>query len=162
MDKIYKIDLVVILVSTFILIFLVGYMTPKVIAPLNNYESSDGQILFSIENADKLLIDDNIDFTTPDEYNIRDGLIINLYPGTYYWKAVGVFQSEIRTLVINSEVSLEIRSGDDGFEVVNAGNVRLNVEVYDEDRLVDEIKLGPGEGVEGEDGDVKYRGGLDD
>jgi len=141
-----------------VLIGLVGYARPLVIAPLDDYESS-GEILFLIEKADYLLVDDNVDFTTPDRYEVRDGMEVELVPGTYYWKAVGVFGSKVRTLTINSVVNLELREVDGGFGVVNGGNIRLNVDVYDGTELVEKKKLGVGELVDGGD---KYVGGQDE
>lgn len=159
MDRIYKIDLAIIIGSLIVLMALVGYVQPRVIAPLDDYETSQTEILFSIEKAESLLIDDNPDFTTPEEYDIRDGLKIDLKPGTYYWKAVGVLDSEIRTLTIRSEVSLELREIEgDGYSVVNAGNVRLNVEVYNGTELLNKVKLDVSEEVD-VDGD-KIIGGL--
>ena len=154
----YKIDLVLAIVSLVVLIGLVGYARPLVILPLDDYESS-GEVLFSIEKADYLLVDDNIDFTTPDRYGVVDGLKIDLVPGKYYWKAVGVLDGDIRTLMINSKVSLEIRETDDGYGVVNGGNVRLNVDVYEGDELIEKKKLGVGDLVDGGD---KYIGGQDE
>ena len=143
MDRIYKIDMVLIIVSVFVLIGIVGYMRPMVIAPLDDYQTSESEVLFSIDNAEVLLIDDNIDFSTPEEYYVKDGLKLSLVPGEYYWKAVGVVSSEIRTLTINSEVDLEFRKIiGDGFDVVNVGNVKLNVDVYDGDELIEKKKLG--------------------
>jgi hypothetical protein len=141
------------------LIFAVGYVSPLVIAPLDEYESNDGDVLFVIEKADVLMIDDNIEFSSPDEYNIEDGLEIGLEPGEYYWKAVGVLGSEVRTLKINSVVSLELVKVDEGFGVVNVGNVGLNVDVYDGDELVDQVKVGVGD-VTKTDGD-KIVGGAE-
>ena len=144
---ILKIDLVLIIGSLVVLVFLVGYVSPLVIAPLDNYESLERRVLFSIEKADRLLIDDNMEFSSPDEYSAEDGLKIDLEPGKYYWKAVGVVNSEVRTLTINSEVSLELRVSDEGnYEVVNAGNVWLDVDVYDGEELVDKVKLSVGDG----------------
>ena len=145
MKHIRKIDFVVIFVTVSALIFLVGYINPKVIAPLDELETVETNILFSIDNAERILIDDNIDFTTPEEYFIGDGLKINLEPGTYYWKAVGLRTSEIRTLTIKSLVSLELRESEEGFDVVNSGNVRLNVDIYNGSDLVESIKLKKGE-----------------
>ena len=55
---------------------------------------------------------------------------------------MGVMDSEVRTLTINSEVSLELKASEDGgYEVVNVGNVRLNVDVYNETELVDRMIL---------------------
>ena len=151
MDNMYKIDLVLVVVSLVVLIGLVGYVRPLVIAPLDGYESSDNEILFVIEKADYLLVDDNFDFTTPDEYNIEDGLKLDLLPGKYYWKAVGLFEGEVRTLTINSEVSLELVEMEDGFGVVNVGNTKLNVDVYNGSELVETVKLGVSDKVSGGD-----------
>lgn len=157
MDKIWKIDLAVVLVSVFVLMGLIGYARPLVIAPLDDYESLDGDILFEIERApldgllrqtgraNVLLIDDNMDFTTPDEYQIADGLRIELESGVYYWKVSGGLGSEIRTLTIKSRVELALVESEDGFGVVNVGNVRLNVDVYDGDELVEKVKLEKGQ-----------------
>lgn len=142
MNNLLKIDLVLVIGSLVFLVFLVGYVSPLIISPLDDYESSEREILFSVEKADKLFIDDNMDFSSPDEYDIEDGLKIDLNPGKYYWKAVGVMDSEVRTLTINSEVSLELKASEDGgYEVVNVGNVRLNVDVYNETELVDRMIL---------------------
>ena len=158
MDKIYKIDLVLIVVSLVVLMGVVGYVRPLVIAPLDDYESS-GEVLFLIEKADYLLIDDNPDFTTPDKYVLEDGLEIDFVPGKYYWKAVGVLVSEVRTLTINSVVSLELVKVEGGYGVVNGGNVVLNIDVYDGSELVEKRKLGVGEEVDGGD---KYIGVQDE
>jgi len=147
METIYKIDTVLIVVSLAVLIGLMGYINPSVIAPIDDYETTDTEILFSIENADVLFIDDNFDFTTPDKYSLEDGLKINLKPGKYYWKAIGLTESDVRTLTINSEVNLMLESDGDGYSVVNAGNVRLNVDVYNGTDLVDKIRVGISDSV---------------
>jgi hypothetical protein len=157
MDNIIKFDLALIGVSLVALVFAVGYVSPLVIAPLDEYES-DGDVLFVIEKADVLLIDDNVDFSSPDEYGVEDGLEISLEPGEYYWKAVGALPSEVRSLTIKSVVSLELVAVDGGFGVVNSGNVGLNVDVYDGGELVDKVKLGVGD-VSSE-GD-KFEGGME-
>ena len=156
MDNLYKFDLALIGVSLVALIFVVGYASPLVIAPLDEYES-DGEVLFEIEKADVLLIDDNVEFSSPDEYGVEEGLEIRLEPGEYYWKAVGALESDVRSLTIKSVVDLELVRVGDGFGVVNGGNVRLNVDVYDGGELVDRVKLGVGDvSVEGN----KFEGGL--
>jgi hypothetical protein len=138
---IWKIDLIVILVSVFVLMGLVGYARPLVIAPLDGYESSSDKILFEFDRADVLLIDDNMDFTTPKEYGVSEEKIVRLDPGVYYWKVKGVLGSEVRTFTVNSRVELELVETEDGVAVVNAGNVRLNVDVYDGEELVERKKL---------------------
>jgi hypothetical protein len=148
MDKVYKIDLIMIIISLLVLITVVVYSRPLIIAPINDYESTEKSVLFFIEKADKLLIDDNVEFTTPDEYFMKDGLRIDLEPGKYYWRAVGALQSEIRTLKINSVVSLKLReTEEEGFEVINIGNVELIVEVYNGTKLVEKVRLGIEENI---------------
>lgn len=154
-----KIDLVLIVGTLTALIFLAGYARPLVIAPPDNYKTPQTNILFSIEKADTLLIDDNIGFTTPDEYQIKDGLKINLKPGKYYWKVAGVLKSEIRTLTITSEVNLELKKMGENYGVINAGNVRLNVDVYNGTELVDKINLDVGN-LTKSDGN-KFVGGME-
>ena len=156
MEMVYKIDLVVVLISLVVVVGLVGYASPLVIAPLDDYESNENEVLFVIENADYLLVDDNVGFTTPDRYNIEEGLGLNLLPGKYYWKAVGVLEGEVRTLTIYSEVNLELVETEEGYGVVNVGNVKLNVDVYNGSKLVDKVRVGVSEGV---DGGNKYVGG---
>ncbi len=139
---IWKIDLVIILVSVFVLMGLVGYARPLVIAPFDEYESLEGEVLFEFEGADVLLIDDNVEFSSPEKYVVDNGLILELDPGVYYWKVGGVVGSEVRTLTVKSVVELELVEMEEGFGVVNAGNVRLNVDVYDGEELVERKKLG--------------------
>ena len=149
MDKIYKIDAVIVVLTLISLIAVGGYVQPLVIAPLNEFETTETEILFSIEKAEVLLIDDNLDFSSPKEYLMADGLKIDLEPGKYYWKAVGIKSSEVRTLTIKSVVNLELRENEGNeFSVVNAGNVVLNVEVYNDTRLVETVKLGVGNSEE--------------
>jgi len=158
-NNVVKIDVVVVVVSLVVLMGLVGYARPLVIAPIDDFESLDGNILFSFERADLLLVDDNLDFTTPDEYRVIDGEIIKLEPGVYYWKVSGVLGSEIRKLTINSRVELELVETEGGMAVVNSGNVRLNVDVYDGDELIEnkKLKVGDVSDVEG----TKYIGEME-
>jgi len=45
-------------------------------------------------------------------------------------------------LTIKSEVNLELRKIDDGnYGVVNAGNVQLNVDIYNGTEMIDNVKL---------------------
>ena len=156
---IWKIDLIIIGISVLVLMGLVGYARPLVIAPMDDYVSQDGAVLFSFERADVLLIDDNSDFTTPDEYKVSAGLRIVLDSGIYYWKVSGVLGSEVRKLTILSRVELALIETDEGWGVVNAGNVRLNVDVYDGDDLIERKKLSVGDMVEGGD---KFVGEYDE
>ena len=137
---------------------LVGYSTPLVISPINNLNTTSSEILFSIKNAETLLIDDNINFSSPQEYSLKDKMRLSLEPGIYYWKAVGVLQSEIRTLTIQTAVILELRQDEEGYSVVNAGNVALNVDVYNRTERVDQLELSPQK--EARSNGNKFEGGM--
>ena len=157
--KIIAIDLVFIVGGLLIVGSLVGYSRPLVIAPLDGLETS-GSVLFKFEKADKILIDDNLEFSSPEEYNVQNNLVINLKPGKYYWKITGVLESEIREFTIKSEVDLRVNENEGGYEVVNSGNERLNVEVYEHGVLSGNVVLDvdDGEGIEGD----KFVGVKDD
>ena len=145
MKKIWAIDAVLI-VGTLIAVFvLIDYAQPLVIAPTDDFTTTETKVLFEFA-GEKILIDDNLEFNSPDEYAAKDGLIINLKPGVYYWKAVRGFESETRKLTIESEIDLRLNEKGDGeYEIVNAGNVELDVEVYRDDELVGSLILGSGE-----------------
>ena len=143
--KIFAIDMALIVGTLFVIIAIVGYSTPLVISPINNLNTTTSEILFSIKNADTLLIDDNMNFSSPEKHKLTDKLELRLEPGIYYWKAVGILQSEIRTLTIETAIILELRQNKDGYNVVNAGNVALNVDVYNQTQLVDQLELSPAE-----------------
>jgi hypothetical protein len=143
-NKIHIIDTTII-VSTLIIfvsmIIYAGYLNPLVIAPSNDFVTGNTSILFSFENAESILIDDNPEFTSPETINVKDSPVVRLAPGTYYWKVQGVLKSEIRKLTILSEVNLKLKKSEQGYEVVNSGNVALNVEVYDNETLAGKMIL---------------------
>ena len=142
---VFAIDIVLIAGTLLVLAGLIGYSRPLVIAPLPGFVTADTSVLFEFEKADLILIDDNPDFTSPDRIYAEDNLVINLKPGVYYWKVQGIAgtESEIRELTILSEVNLKLKQVSEGmYEVVNAGNVELDVEVYDDKEIVGNIVLG--------------------
>ena len=144
--KILAIDLVLVLGSLLVIAGLVGYTQPKVIAPIDDYVSTNGNVLFEFKKADLILIDDNIKFSSPTEIHVKDGILVNLKPGNYYWKIIGVFESEVRQLTIKSEIELRLNEKEDGnYEVVNSGNTKLNVDVYNNGKLTGKVALNPGE-----------------
>ena len=151
------VDMILVGVSLIALLGVVGYTRPLVIAPLDGVVSANSAVLFEFEKADLILIDDNIRFSSPREMYVEDNLVVNLKPGKYYWKIVGISESEVRELTILSEVDLQLKDKGESYEVVNAGNTNLEVEVYDGSSLVDELLLGVDESVNS-DGD-KFIGG---
>ena len=102
-------------------------------------------LVFETEAADVILIDDNVNFTSPMKIYAKDNLAVNLEPGRYYWKLDGILPSEIRTLQIESKVELKLRETSEGYELVNGGNINLNVKVYSNGSKIGEMLLKPSE-----------------
>jgi len=134
---IYTLDFVIISATAIALLFIFNNINPLVIAPFNEEETTTSTVLFEFKNADYIFIDDNIEFTSPEKIFVEDNILINLKPGVYYWKLKGITESEIRTITIISKVDLRLRETnkncsecDSSYEVINAGNENLNVDVY--------------------------------
>lgn len=127
---IHGVDYVLILASVFVVLWIIGFSNPQVIAPSNNYETFNRTVLFTIENGEKLLVSQDINFTEAKEYELNKNLSLNLKPGIYFWKVIGIRESEIRTFTIKDSVILNVVKSEDGYDIVNAGSVNLNVEVY--------------------------------
>jgi len=157
---VYGIDFILIFGSLVTLFFLIGYLEPRVISPINGFESSSSSVLFSFEKANLVLIDDNLDFSSPNKYYVKDNLIINLKPGFYYWKVVGLSSSEVRHFTIESNVSLKIRKSGESYDVINGGNTKLDVDVYLNGTLNDSLILNVNEFKKAK-GD-KFIGGQDE
>lgn len=123
--------------------FIIGYTSPLVIGPLDDLNTTNTAVLFEFEKAGAILIDDNPSFTSPEKIYTENNLVINLKPGVYYWKVEGVFPSEIRKLTIESEIELKLRekSGEEKYEIVNAGNTELNIDIYDNEKFTGSIIL---------------------
>lgn len=138
---IYGMDFLILVGTLTGLFFAVGYVQPLVISPIDGLETANGSVLFEFEKANIILIDDNFDFTSPEMIYAEDNLVVNLNPGTYYWKVEGAVESELRRLTIVSEVSLKIKQEGDKYRLVNSGNKKLNVEVYEEGRKTSDVVL---------------------
>jgi|SRR3989338_1279224 len=156
--KIYLLDAAVVTGSLIVLIAFIGYVQPQIIAPLDDEVAYNNSVLFSFANADVIYIDDNLEFSSPEEIYVKDNIIVNLEPGTYYWKIKGVRESEIRQLTIVSKVDLRLKEGNGVYEVVNAGNILLDVEVYDKGKWVKNLTLGAQEGGSALGEEVKFVG----
>lgn len=136
------IDAVLILGSLLLIAGLVGYARPLVIAPLDELVTANSSVLFEFEKADYILIDDNLQFTSPQQVYVSDSIVVNLEPGVYYWKAVGALSSEVRALTIESVVDLQIRESENGIAVVNYGNTELEVSVYNQGAFSESFVVG--------------------
>jgi len=151
MEKLKKIragDVLVVgtsLVVLLIALVWVGYQEPLVIAPKDGFVSKDPYVLFSIEKGSVLLIDETPSFESPVKYEIKNQTIIHLKPGVYYWKVLGVKESKVRQLRIDSLVDLQLREKDENYQVINAGNDELKVSFKESDTLLRTQILGRGE-----------------
>ena len=139
--QIYAVDLILIVGTSIVLILLVGYAQPLIISPINELETSNTSVLFSFEKGNIIYIDDNPEFTSPEKISAKDNLVINLKPGAYYWRVEGLLESEVRTLTINSKVDLRLKDAGKNYEVVNFGNTKLKVDIYDNMTLVGNVIL---------------------
>ena len=134
------IDALIVFISLAVIFFAVGYARPLVIAPIDDFVTTDNSVLFSFEKADVILIDDNLQFNSPQEIYVSGDIIVNLIPGVYYWKVVGAIASEVRELTIESSIDLKISESEDGtVSVINSGSVPLEVSVYNQGVLSDRI-----------------------
>ncbi len=149
---ILAIDAILILGSLLLIAGIVGYTRPLVIAPLDEAVTTNGSVLFEFQKADYILIDDNLEFTSPRQVYVKESITVNLEPGKYYWKAVGAISSEVRELTIESVVDLQIRESEDGIAVVNSGNTELEVSVYNQGILSDTfvVSVSENSSVEGD------------
>lgn len=137
--KIFDLILVVGTIFSFALLF--EYASPLVISPLENYETTGKEILFSVKNVEFILIDDNLDFFSPLLVETNEDRILSFEPGIYYWKINSALDSEIRSFTINSLVDLRILNENGSLYVLNAGNVELDIGVYENESLIDNFSL---------------------
>ena len=142
---IYTIDITLGVAALVGLLLLIGYSTPNVISsPLNGQEFDSTNVLFSIKNAEYIMISQDENFTEKQIYGLEDGISITLEPGFYYWKAKGVRETRVNTFTIRDSVILDLVEGNGEYFLVNGGTNDLNVEVYNGTDLVEEITLETG------------------
>ncbi len=155
-------DIILVGLSLLLVLGFVGYTRPLVIAPLDGLVTDEGSVLFEFDKADLILLDDNSDFSSPEEIYVKNDLVINLNPGSYYWKVKGLGESEVRRLTIKDVVALQLKeSSQEGkYDLVNVGNTGLDVDIYENGSLSESKKLGIGE--KGEVFGEKFIGGAED
>ena len=137
------IDFAILVVTFSSLIFMMRYAQPYVIAPVDDLTTTNNSILFEFEKGEFILIDDNLEFSSPEKIYAEDNLVINLKPGVYYWKVQGALDSEVRKLTIQSEIELKLKKSEkEGFyKLTNAGNDRLKVDIYEDGVLNESVVL---------------------
>lgn len=118
----------VIIVGAFVAVML---FAPKLDYPGDRVVFEDNIIEFRFRNANVILIDDNPEFSSAQTIDLDNDFVkIRFKPGTYYWKAVGMFESSSQEFTIDSKVGLDL--DEDDSKLRNSGNVALNVSKEDE------------------------------
>lgn len=143
---IYILDVLIISISLIGVLGIIGYARPLVIAPIDGFVTPNTSVLFMFEKAGVILLDDNLEFSSPERIYAENNLVITLEPGNYYWMVEGALKSEVRQLSVRDMVALQLKEAENGkkYELVNVGNTLLNVEVYENGSLASEMLLGVG------------------
>lgn len=122
--------------------------------PKTEINVNENLVDFKSINAKVIILSENPDFSNPRYLEIEEGgnAVLNLNPGTYYWKADnGIIKSMKNEITINSEVGIEINRTENKSKLVNVGNVKINVTRNKEGVLIGYVTLGPDESKEIED-----------
>ena len=127
-----KINLGLGIILLLLLILLINNDQINQIYPENNSIITDRQPTFKwTGHANKLIIDDNNEFTSPVIKNVNGNSfrIDELNFTRYYWKLVGKQESPILEFTIESLVALRLKNQNNLINVSNIGNTNLDVEV---------------------------------
>ena len=128
--------------------------------PKTNIELDSTLVSFGSINANVIIISENPDFSNPRYFEIENkNISFNLEPGTYYWKADnGIIEGLKKEFTIESEVGIGINRSENESELVNVGNVKINITKTEEGIMVGHIILEPDESEKIEDKDEEYTG----
>lgn len=135
-----------------------------IIYPKTDIELSGNVVNFNAENANLIIISENPDFSNPRYIEIKENenLTLNLNPGTYYWKSSNdMIEGLKHEFKIESEVGMKINrneSEENESDLVNIGNVKINVTKTKEGTMVGHIILEPDESEKIEDENEEYIG----
>ena len=126
--------------------------------PRTNLDIEGDFISFNSINAKVIIISENPDFSNPRYLDLEEigNSSFKINPGTYYWKADnGILTGLTNEFTIDSEVGMEIENDS---ELVNVGNVKLNVSKNKNGVFVGHIILEPDESTEIENKNETYVG----
>jgi hypothetical protein len=118
----------IILVQGIFLVLVLGliyYMYPR-----TQVDVKADWVNFNSINAKVIMISENPDLSNPRYIEIEPGkkLSYELYPGTYYYKSDnGIIQGLKNEFKIDSRVGLNLKDKGNQSDLVNVGNVRINV-----------------------------------
>ena len=100
------------------------------IYPKTEVEVIDDWVKFNSINAKVIMISENSDFSNPRYIEIEPGkkLSYELNPGTYYYKSDnGLIEGLKNEFKIDSRVGLNLEDKGNESDLVNVGNVKINV-----------------------------------
>jgi hypothetical protein len=146
MDNKHKMMIVVQVLFLVIVITGIYFYYPK-----TNVDLKDDWATFKTINANVIMLSDNPDFSNPRYIDLseRKNMTYNLKPGTYYWKSDnGVIESVSHKFTINSTVGMEINGSSNESDLINIGNVKINVVKTGDGVMVGHVILEPDTAVE--------------
>ena len=131
------------------------------IYPRANVDVNGNFVNINSINAKVILISENPDFTNPRyiETDKVKNISFDLKPGTYYWKSDnGIVEGFKNEFTIDSKVAMNINKSENESDLVNVGNVKINISKGKDGVMVGRIILDTGESVEIEDKNESYTG----
>jgi hypothetical protein len=143
MDNKHKYMIIGQVVFLVLVLAAVYYLYPK-----TNVNVSGNFVRFDSINANVIIMSDNPDFSNPRYIDTSElkNFTLNLVPGTYYWKSDnGIIEGISHKFVIESDVGLKINRSENETDLVNIGNVKINVTKDDKGILVGHVILEPDE-----------------
>ena len=125
--KIHKNMLVILAQLVFLIIVIIGIY---ILYPKVNVNVNGDWVNFKSINGNVIMLSQNPDLSNPRyiELNKSENLSFNLDPGVYYYKADnGVIAGITNKIEIKSVVGMEINKSGNDSNLVNVGNVKINV-----------------------------------
>ncbi|MEM0465641.1 MAG: hypothetical protein QXW97_02995 [Candidatus Pacearchaeota archaeon] len=134
-----------------------------VLYPKSEISINGNFVKFSSINAKVITISENPDFSNPRYIDLTEvkNVGFNLNPGTYYWKADnGIISGLSNKFTIKSNVGLVINRTENETNLVNIGNVKVNVTRDKSGSFVGHVILSPEQSQKIEDSGI-YLGRQD-
>jgi len=130
--------------------------------PRMNLDIEGNNVNFRSINSNVIMLSENPDFSNPRYIDIKkdENISFNLKPGKYYWRSSNsIIEGLKKEFEIKSEVGLAInKTKENESELVNIGDVKINVTKIEGGIMVGHIILEPDESEKIENKDEKYEG----
>ncbi|MBR9704294.1 hypothetical protein GOV12_02700 [Candidatus Pacearchaeota archaeon] len=145
-NKKAKVNRMMIIIEVFILVIVISGLF--ILYPKSNLEINENKVSIRGINANVVMISENSDFSNPRYFDLslEDEIVFNLDPGTYYWKADnGIISGFSNQFTIDSEVGMVINRSKEDTQLVNVGNVEINISQNKKGIIVGNVILSPDE-----------------